>query len=63
MGKGDFYPALINSFEITAICLILFVILLPMAAYPISRRIGTSKFYSFLYYYMLAGIFIPFQSK
>lgn len=63
MGKGDFYPALINSFEITAICLILFVILLSMAAYPISRRMGTSKFYSFLYYYMLAGIFIPFQVK
>ena len=31
-----------------------------MAAYPISRRMRTSKVYSFLYYYMLAGIFVPF---
>lgn len=63
LGKGDFYPALVNSFGITAVCLSMFIILLPMAAYPISRRMGNSRFYAFLYYYMLAGIFVPFQVK
>ena len=32
-------------------------------AYAISRRRFTSRFYSFLYFFMVAGIFIPFQVK
>ena len=61
--KGDFLPALFNSVMITVISLIGFAILLPMASYPISRRMGTSKIYTILYFYMLASIFIPFQVK
>ena len=63
MQKGDFLPALSNSFVITVVSLAGFAILLPMASYPISRRMGTSRIYMMLYYYMLASIFIPFQVK
>jgi raffinose/stachyose/melibiose transport system permease protein len=59
-GKNDFWVALVNSFKITAISLAGCAVLLPMAAYPISRRMGTSKGYRFLYYFMVAGIFVPF---
>lgn len=61
--KGDFIPALSNSFFITIVSLCGFAILLPMASYPIARRMGSSKFYMGLYFYMLASIFIPFQVK
>lgn len=61
--KGGFWPAFVNTTEITVICLLAFSLLLPMMAYAISRRMGSSKFYTFLYYYMLAGIFVPFQVK
>lgn len=63
MQKGDFLPALRNSFLITIVSLAGFAVLLPMASYPISRRMGTSRIYMILYYYMLASIFIPFQVK
>lgn len=63
MQKGDFLPALSNSFLITIVSLVGFAVLLPMASYPISRRMGTSRIYMILYYYMLASIFIPFQVK
>lgn len=61
--KGDFVPALTNSFFITVISLIGFAVILPMASYPIARRMGNSRFYMALYFYMLASIFIPFQVK
>ncbi len=60
LSKNTFWISVWNSFTITAISLIGCGILLPMAAYPISRRMATSKAYRFLYYYMVAGIFVPF---
>lgn len=58
--KPVFLSSLLNSFKLTLISLIGCAILLPMAAYPISRRMNSSKVYHFLYYYMVAGIFVPF---
>jgi raffinose/stachyose/melibiose transport system permease protein len=58
--KPTFLTSFFNSLKITLIGLIGCGIMLPMAAYPISRRMRSSKIYNFLYYYMLAGIFVPF---
>lgn len=58
--KPTFLTSFFNSLKVTLISLVGCAVLLPMAAYPISRRMRTSKVYSFLYYYMLAGIFVPF---
>lgn len=58
--KPTFLTSFFNSLKITLFGLIGCAILLPMAAYPISRRMRSSKVYHFLYYYMLAGIFVPF---
>jgi len=58
--KPTFLDSFFNSLKLTVISLIGCGIMLPMASYPISRRMHTSKAYHFLYYYMVAGIFVPF---
>lgn len=58
--KPTFLTSFFNSLKITILGLAGCAIMLPMAAYPISRRMRSSKIYNFLYYYMLAGIFVPF---
>ena len=58
--KPTFLNSLFNSFKLTVISLIGNALMLPMAAYAISRRMRTSKVYHFMYYYMVAGIFVPF---
>lgn len=63
LGQNDYFVALKNTAVITVCSIAGMVTILPMASYAIARRMGTSKFYSFLYYFMVAGIFVPFQVK
>jgi raffinose/stachyose/melibiose transport system permease protein len=52
-----------NSLWITFVGLLGGFILLPMTSYPIARMMGKSRFYRYLYYFLLMGIFVPFQVK
>ncbi len=61
--RPDYFIALKNSTIITGVAIVAMVVFLPMCAYAISRRRFNSRFYSFLYFFMVAGIFIPFQVK
>lgn len=61
--RPDYFIALKNSAVITGVSIVAMVVFLPMCAYAISRRRFQSKFYNFLYFFMVAGIFIPFQVK
>lgn len=61
--RPDYFIALKNSAIITGVAIIAMVLFLPMCAYAISRRRSSSRFYNFLYFFMVAGIFIPFQVK
>ena len=61
--RPDYFIALKNSAVITGISVAAMVFFLPMCSYAISRRRFHSKFYNFLYFFMVAGIFIPFQVK
>lgn len=63
LSRPDFMIALKNSSIITGVSLIAMIFFLPMCSYAISRRRSNSKFYNFLYYFMVAGIFVPFQVK
>ncbi|ETP73159.1 ABC-type sugar transport system, permease component [Lachnospiraceae bacterium JC7] len=63
LSRPDYFDALKNSLIITFISVISMVILLPMCSYAVARRRFSSKFYSFVYFFMVAGIFIPFQVK
>ena len=61
--KPDYFIALKNSAIITGTAVVAMVLFLPMCSYAISRRRFNSKFYGFLYFFMVAGIFVPFQVK
>lgn len=63
MGKGNYFSSLFNSVFVTGAGLLGMSLILPMAAYPIARNMKTSRFYKFLFYFMVAGIFIPFQVR
>lgn len=58
--KPVFFTSFFNSVKLTVISLLGCGLMLPMASYPIARRMHGSKVYHFLYYYMVAGIFVPF---
>lgn len=58
--KNDYFYGLWNSLFITITSVILCAVCLPMAAYPVARRMHGSRVYKFLYIYMVAGIFVPF---
>lgn len=63
LGQNEYFVALRNTVVITVCSIAGMVIILPMASYAIARRMGSSKFYNFLYFFMVAGIFVPFQVK
>lgn len=63
LSRPDYFIALRNSVIITCVSVVFMVYLLPMCSYAVARRRFQSKFYSFLYFFMVAGIFIPFQVK
>ena len=58
-----YYQALFNTIYVTVFTLLGSVLVMPMMSYAISRSMKTQKFYGFVYYFILMGIFIPFQVK
>jgi raffinose/stachyose/melibiose transport system permease protein len=63
LGGKDYFNALRNSLKITSFVLVFTAFLLPMVSYPLSRRMNSTGFYKFLFYFIVAGIFVPFQVK
>lgn len=62
--KGnDYWYALWNTVFITATVLLGNLAIMPMMSYAVSRSMPTSKVYRIIYFYLLIGIFIPFQVK
>ncbi|MBQ8973643.1 MAG: carbohydrate ABC transporter permease [Clostridia bacterium] len=60
---GDYWTAFFNTVYITAFVLLGNLVIMPMLAYAVSRSMNISRWYRILYYYLLLGIFIPFQVK
>lgn len=58
--SGKFWTYVWNSVWITAVSVALIMIVVPMAAYAISRN-ANSKYFVVLYLVILSGIFVPFQ--
>ena len=52
-----------NSLLISCIVLVGNVVLMPPLSYAVTRSMGSSKLYKGLYFYLLIGIFIPYQVK
>ena len=60
MRVTDFWRSLFNSFLITAVNLVISIALHSVIGYVLGRNRGSSKFYSFVYLYIVSGMFVPF---
>ena len=60
---GKYFRALGNTVYITVLVLLGNMAIMPMMSYAISRSMGRSRWYKALYFYLLMGIFIPFEVK
>lgn len=63
LSKPDYFYALGNSIMITGISLLIMMFILPMLSYPLSRGMKRSKLFNTIYYFVIAGIFVPFQVR
>lgn len=63
LSRPDYYQAVGNTVYITALSLAGMVLILPMVSYSIARKMDYSRFYKYLYFFLLLGIFVPFQVK
>jgi len=59
-GRSDFWSSFRNSTIVTVTSVTLIVLIIPALSYTVARNLN-KKYYKMLYYYILAGIFIPFQ--
>lgn len=58
--ETNFVRSFLNSVIITVASLVLIVLIIPMAAYPLARQKG--KFYNFMYIFFIMSFMIPFQT-
>ncbi|MCL2362167.1 MAG: carbohydrate ABC transporter permease [Defluviitaleaceae bacterium] len=63
LSRQGYFRSLFNSFFITSLSLLGMVLLWPAAAYAIARKMGENRIYKYLYFFILLGIFIPFQVR
>ena len=63
LSSEKYYRALMNTAYITAIVLAGNVVVMPAMSYAVARRMPHSRWYRYVYFFLLLGIFIPFQVK
>lgn len=60
MRVTDFWHSLFNSFLITVVNLGFSIVLHSIIGYAVGRNKAHSKFYQFVYLYIVSGMFVPF---
>lgn len=60
MRVTDFWRSLFNSFLISAVTVIISVLVHSMIGYAVGRSKAKSKWYNFVYLYIVSGMFVPF---
>lgn len=63
LANPSYFSSLLNTLFISLFTVVGGAIVMPMMSYAIARSMSTSKVYRLVYFYMLLGIFIPFQVK
>ena len=63
LSSERYYMALGNTVYVTAFVLIGNLIIMPPMSYALARRMLHSRIYRYMYFFLLLGIFIPFQVK
>lgn len=61
--KSGFVHAAINTVFVTVVSCIGVILIVPLVSYAIARNMDTKRYYKFLYFFLLIGIFVPFQVK
>ena len=60
MRVTDFWRSLFNSFLISAVTVVISVLVHSMIGYAVGRNKAKSKWYNFVYLYIVSGMFVPF---
>ena len=60
MKVTDFWNSLGNSLLITVVTVVLAMLIHSLLGYEIARNKAHSKFYKFIYFYVVSGMFVPF---
>lgn len=60
MKVTDFWHSLGNSLLITIVTVILSILIHSLMGYAVGRNKGKSKFYQFVYLFIISGMFVPF---
>ncbi len=60
MRVTDFWRSLFNSFLISAVTVVISVLAHSMIGYAVGRSKAKSKWYNFVYLYIVSGMFVPF---
>lgn len=60
MKVTDFWNSLGNSLLITVVTVVLAMLIHSLLGYTIARNKAHSKFYKFIYFYVVSGMFVPF---
>lgn len=63
LAGGGYARAFLNTVYITAGVILGNLVLMPAMSYAISRSMTESRVYRYIYYFLLLGIFIPFEVK
>ena len=63
LSSERYWRSFLNTVYITAIVLGGNIIIMPAMSYAVARKMPASKAYRLVYYFLLLGIFIPFQVK
>ena len=60
MKVTDFWNSLGNSLLITIVTVVFAILIHSLLGYAIARNKAQSKFYKFIYFYVVSGMFVPF---
>lgn len=61
--KSDLKYAFFNSILIAAVFLTTITVTIPLTAYGVSRTMAGNRFLRYFYYFLIIGLFVPFQAK
>jgi raffinose/stachyose/melibiose transport system permease protein len=56
----DFWHSLLNSVIITGVTMAVSIVVHSLMGYAVARNMNNSKFYRFVYFFVVSGMFVPF---
>jgi len=60
---SDYPRIILNTLVVTVFSSIGTIVVIPMASYAIARNMRENRYYKYLYFFLIAGIFVPFTVK